>query len=118
MWLTAEAVKTRCIAVSDQLIELCSSVVIPKPWENPSLMQTCNPLKVLTGIENISQLVFQPVRVIPDTAIQIYKIAVEIVVTLKVVTRRLVEQYSACTTEDLDISFIIRRESCKNRITQ
>ena len=112
MWLTAEAVKSTCIAVSDKLIELRSPVVIPKSRKKSTLMQACNPFEVLTGVKDISQLVFQLVRIIPDTAVQVYQIAVEIVVYLEVVAGRFMEQYPACTAEDLDISFIIGRKSC------
>ena len=118
MRLTAEAVKPTRIAVSDKLIELRCSVVIPKSWEKSTFMQACNPLEVLTGVKDISQLVFQLVRVISHTAVQVYQIAVKIVVYLEVVAGRLMEQNPACTAEYFDISFIIGRESCKNRITQ
>ena len=80
MGLTAEAVKSACIAVSDKLIELCSPVIIPKSRKKSTFMQACNPLEVLTGIKDISQLVFQLVGVISDTAVQVHQIAVKIVV--------------------------------------
>lgn len=97
MRLTAEAIKPRCIAVSDKLIELRCTVIIPKLRQKSTLMQACNPLEVLTGIKHISQLVFQFVRIISHTAVQIYKIAVKIVVTLEVISGRFMEQYPACT---------------------
>ena len=69
MRLTAEAVKPTRIAVSDKLIKLRCSVIIPKSRKKSTFMQACNPLEVLTGVKDISQLVFQLIGIIPYTTI-------------------------------------------------
>ena len=118
MRLTAEAVKSTCVAVTDKLIKLSRSVNITKSAEQTSLVKTCNPIKILTGIEDVSQLVFQLIRLVPDTAVQVCKISVKIVVYLKIHTGRLMEQHPACTYENLDIPFIVRRKASKHVVPE
>ena len=91
MRLTAEAVKSTCVAVTDKLIKLRRPVNITKSAEQTSLMKTSNPVEIFTRIEDITKLVLQLIRVIPDTAIKICKISVKIVVYLKIHTGRFME---------------------------
>ena len=118
MRLTSKAVKTACIAVTYKLIKLSRSVNITKSAEQTSLVQTCDPVKILTGIEDIPQLVFQLIRFIPHTSIEICKVSVVVIPDLKIHTRRLMKQHPACTAENLDIPFIVRRKSCKHFVTK
>ena len=118
MRLTAEAVKSTCVAVTDKLIKLRRPVNITKSAEQTSLMKTSNPVEIFTRIEDITKLVLQLIRVIPDTAIKICKISVKIVVYLKIHTGRFAKKHPACTAENLDISLIIRRKSCQYCVTQ
>lgn len=50
-------------------------------------------LEVQTGIEHIPQLVPQGLRLLPDTAVQVHKITVEVVKHFKIIAGRLMEQH-------------------------
>ena len=74
MRLTAEAVKTACIAVPYQLIELSRPVSVTESAEQSFLMKSRDPIKVLAGIKDVLELVFELIRFIPDAAVQICKV--------------------------------------------
>ena len=77
-----------------------------------------HPVKVLTGIENIFQGVHQQIRLVPDTAVQVGKKAVEVVVDLKIPAGGLVEQHPAAAPEDLNVTFIVQREPLHHLLPQ
>ena len=107
MRLTCKAVKSACIAVTNKLIKFCRTINVPKFREKIAFMKPCYPIKILTGIEDVPQLVFQLIWLISDTAVQIRKIAVKIVIYLKIHTGRLMEQNPACASENLYIPLIV-----------
>ena len=74
MRLTAEAVKTACVTVADKLIKFRRSVYIVKLLKISVLVQTCNNIKIFTAVKHIFQLVFQLVRLFPNTAVKVHKI--------------------------------------------
>ena len=69
------------------------------------------PVEVLSGIEDIFQGVDQQIRLVPHTAVQVGKEAVEVVVDLEVVAGSLMEQHPAAASEHFHIPLIEQRES-------
>jgi len=68
-------------------------------------------LEVQTGIEHIPQLVPQGLRLLPDTAVQVHKITVEVVKHFKIIARRLMEQHPSGPAEHFDIPFVVSWEA-------
>ena len=118
MRLTCKAVKSTCVAVSNKLIKLRRPVNITKSAEQTSLVKTSNPVEIFTRIEDITKLVFQLIRFISYTAVQVCKVSVKIVVHLKIHTGRFAKKHPACAPENLDIPFIIWRKASKHGVTQ
>lgn len=75
-------------------------------------------LEIQAGVEHKHELLLQFLRVFPHTAVQVYKVAVEVVVYLKVLAGRLMKQYPATTAEYFDVSLIIQRETGEDLVPE
>ena len=85
MRLARKAVQRTSVAVAYELVKFCCPVVVVKSRKQAFFVQKSDPPEVLTGVQNVPQLVLQLRGIIADAAVQIHKIAVEIVEDLDLV---------------------------------
>lgn len=109
MRLGRKGVETGSVAFPDQLIEICRSLYIR--YFRPGMEHIPDVFKVCTGVESVPQLVAQFVRVIPDAAVEVRQIWVEIVVDLEVFSGSLMKEDPAATAEYLDVSRVLSGKS-------
>lgn len=109
MRLRRKGVETGSVAFPDQLIEICRPFYIR--YFSPGMEHIPDVFKVCTGVERIPQLVAQFVRVIPNAAVEVRQIGVEIVVDLEVLSGSLMKEDPAATAEYLDVSRVLSGES-------
>lgn len=72
-------------------------------------------LKILPGVERVLQPLYQLLRLVPDTPVQVHQVGIEVVEHLKG-RRLLVEQHPAAPTEHLDIPLHPHRKPRQNAI--
>ena len=75
-------------------------------------------LELFAGIEHISELRLQSLRIVPHGAKQVDEQAVEVVVDLKVPTGQLMEQHPGSSAEHLDVAFVEKRETAQDLVPQ
>ena len=104
------------VAVADELIEPCRPLDIAGgavPRQGGA-----DAVKVLPCVEYIPQSLHQFLRFVPHTAVQVDQQAVEVIVDLKVVAGRLVEQYPAPAAEHLNVPLIVEGEQPDDQLPQ
>ena len=104
------------VAVADELIEPCRPLdvaggAVPRQGR-------ADAVKVLPCVEYIPQSLHQFLRFVPHTAVQVDQQAVEVIVDLKVVAGRLVEQYPAPAAEHLNVPLIVEGEQPDDQLPQ
>ena len=87
--LTSEAVYTGGVAVADE------GIIIGRPpnirEDGLTMQHIFHILEIQTGVEHEGEFLFQLVRVFPHTAVQVHKIAVEVVIHFEISAGRFME---------------------------
>lgn len=116
MGLRSEGVKTGCVAVSDELIEICGSLDVGDIGFG--MHHFSDIVKIQAGVEHMPQFIAELVGMISDTAVEVCEIRIEVVIYLEVAFGSLMEEHPTATSEDFNISGIVEWKAGNNLISQ
>ena len=116
MRLRSEGVKTGCIAVSDELIEICGSLDVRDICFG--MHHFSDVVKIQAGVEHIPQFIAELIGMISDTAVEVCEIGIEVVVYLEVSFGSLMEKNPATTAEYFDVTGIVEWKTGNDLISQ
>ena len=116
MRLRTEGVKTGCIAVSDELIEICGSLDVRDICFG--MHHFSDVVKIQAGVEHIPQFIAELIGMISDTAVEVCEIWIEVVVYLEVSFGSLMEKNPATTAEYFDVTGIVEWKTGNDLISQ
>ena len=114
--LAAKAGQSAGVAVADELVKprrflhvACGRISCEGVFDE---------VKVLAGVEAVTQGVRQRLRLLPHTAEEVHQQAVEVVVDLEIVAGGLVEQHPAAPAEYLDVPLVVEGEQGDDQLPQ
>ena len=116
MWLRSEGVKTGCIAVSDELIEICGSLDVRDICFG--MHHFSDVVKIQAGVEHIPQFIAKLIGMISDTAVEVCEIWIEVVVYLEVSFGSFMEKNPATAAEYFDVTGIVEWKTGNDLISQ
>lgn len=116
MRLRSEGVKTGCIAVSDELIEICGSLDVRDICFG--MHHFSDVVKIQAGVEHIPQFIAELIGMISDTAVEVCEIWIEVVVYLEVSFGSLMEKNPATAAEHFDVTGIVEWKTGNDLISQ